>query len=550
MSRRALIGAGAAAAAGLGPGRVRAAASREVLVGLQVGNDAAPFAGDHAMLTTLSPAGPRGRTRAMISFQLLAPANVQLHVVARNKPGEAALASEGAQAATRQSAVATQGHALNRGHHRLTWQPDPALTPGTYTLELIVTARGKRTVYGAGGPEHPKLARAPVVRLLGLDAAFAQRSYRPGDQATLVLAADARNVTVQMFQVGPETVPTYANDELNGVAVSDPQSLDWSANVDRPAPITLPIDGSWPSGVYYAKVTSDDGRLGFAPVVVAPPSPNHRIAVVLPTNTWAAYNFYDGDGDGYGDSWYVSWAIHSVDLTRPHLRRGVPYRFRSYELSFLHWLYQAGKPVDFYSEEDLDAFESGDVLRASYDLVVFPGHTEYVTTHEYDVTQRFRDLGGNLMFLSANNFFRRVDRLGQTLKLVGLWRDLGRPEAALAGVQYRASDRGTHQYPFVLTDEGAASWALAGTGLAAGGTFGRYGIEIDATTPDSPPGTQVLAEIPNALGPGLTAQMTYYETLAGAKVFSAGALNFGGEVLLWETSKTLLENVWQRLASD
>jgi hypothetical protein len=396
----------------------------------------------------------------------------------------------------------------------------------------------------------PEDVRGAFAVLLGLDAAFAQRSYRPGEQATLVLAADARSVTVQMFQVGPETVPTYANDELNGVAVSDPQSLDWSGNVDRPAPIALTIDASWPSGIYYAKVTSDDGRLGFAPVVVAPAAPNHRTAVVLPTNTWAAYNFYDGDGDGYGDSWYVSWAIHTVDLTRPHLRRGVPYRFRSYELSFLHWLYQAGKPVDFYCDEDLEGFASGDVLRASYDLVVFPGHTEYVTAHAYDVIERYRDLGGNLIFLSANNFFRRVDRVGQTLQLIGLWRDLGRPEAALAGVQYRASDRGTHQYPFVLTDEGAASWIFAGTGLAAGGMFGQYGIEIDATTSESPPGTQVLAEIPNALGPGLTAQMTYYETPAGAKVFSAGALNFGGEVLLWETSKKLLENVWQRLASD
>jgi N,N-dimethylformamidase len=268
----------------------------------------------------------------------------------------------------------------------------------------------------------------------------------------------------------------------------------------------------------------------------------------MPTNTWQAYNFYDGDGDGYGDSWYVSWAIHSLDETRPHLHRGVPYRFRSYDLQFLHWLARNGHDADFLSDEELEGCPTGDALRAAYDLVVFPGHTEYVTAHAYDVTTRYRDLGGSLIFLSANNFFRRVDRSGDSIRLVDLWRDLGRPEAQLAGVQYRASDRGTHQSPFVVTDAGAASWIFAGTGLASGSTFGRYGIEIDATTPESPPGTQVLAQIPDALGPGLTAQMTYYETPAGAKVFAAGALNFGGQLMLWPQPQQILANLWARLA--
>jgi hypothetical protein len=152
------------------------------------------------------------------------------------------------------------------------------------------------------------------------------------------------------------------------------------------------------------------------------------------------------------------------------------------------------------------------------------------------------------MFLSSNNFFRRVDREGQQLHLIGLWRNLGRPEAALCGVQYAGSDRGTHQAPFVVTAEGAASWAFQDTGLGEGSSFGLYGIEIDSRSAASPPGTQVLAQIPNALGkPGLTAEMTYYETSAGGKVFSAGALNFGGQILLWPETTKLLANVWDQL---
>jgi hypothetical protein len=117
----------------------------------------------------------------------------------------------------------------------------------------------------------------------------------------------------------------------------------------------------------------------------------------------------------------------------------------------------------------------------------------------------------------------------------------------LIGAQYRASDRGTHQGPYIVSDQGAASWLFVGTGLAAGSTFGRYGIEVDSVTTQSPVGTVVMAEIPNALGPGLTAQMSYYETPQGARVFAAGTLNFGGQMLLWPEATQIVENVWQRL---
>jgi hypothetical protein len=171
-----------------------------------------------------------------------------------------------------------------------------------------------------------------------------------------------------------------------------------------------------------------------------------------------------------------------------------------------------------------------------------------VTQAVYDLVTGFRDLGGNLIFLSANNFFRRVDREGQRLTLIDQWRDLGRPEAALLGVQYIAGDRGERHAPFTIVGAAANPWAFDGTGLIDGGQFGLYGIEIDARSPSSPPGVQVLATIPDLFGAGKSAEMTYYEHTSGAKVFSAGALNFGGQVLLWPQTARLLENVWQRCA--
>jgi len=183
---------------------------------------------------------------------------------------------------------------------------------------------------------------------------------------------------------------------------------------------------------------------------------------------------------------------------------------------------------------------------------VFEGHEEYVTAHEFDVVQRYRDLGGNLMFLSANNFFWQVRKEGQVLQKIGQWRQDGRPEAALIGVQYRANDNGQKQGLFVVQNATLVPWLWDGTGLADGSTFGQfvggYGIEIDATAPQSPPGTIVVAQVPDLYGPGITAQMSYYELPSGAKVFAAGTLDFGGSATFWPV-KRVLDNLWAHLAA-
>jgi hypothetical protein len=205
------------------------------------------------------------------------------------------------------------------------------------------------------------------------------------------------------------------------------------------------------------------------------------------------------------------------------------------------------------AEDDLEAFATGDDLRALYDLVVFPGHHEYMTGHAYDVVERYRDLGGRLIFLSSDNFYWRVEKVDDMMTRVKSFRTEGRPEARLCGTQYRANDDGRRQGPYTVVAAEAAPWLFDKTGLTTGSTFGEtvggYGIEIDATTPDSPPGTVVLARVADLFGPGLSGEMTYYETEAGARVFSAGTLDFGGSVNFWPMTR-MLENLWQHMLAD
>jgi len=418
----------------------------------------------------------------------------------------------------------------------------PLVIAGGAVAILILTLQG--------GPltVDPELleGRVPTAEELSpsVEAAFRAESYKPGEVATLAFFNHATGVKLQLFHTGPEHTTTVGNSEMQGVPVSPLRRVGTVAP-GRTVQIAI---GSWPSGVYFVRLTAADGRVGFAPVIVAPRKLGaHRVLVVMPTMTWQAYNLRDDDGNGKGDSWYYSWTIHQAHLYRPYLDRGVPYHFRSYDLPFLHWMAWTNHQADFLADGDLDAIASPEALASAYDLIIFPGHHEYVTTHEYTLIRGYRDLGGNLAFLSANNFFWQTLRSGNTIERTKQWRDLDVPEAALIGTAYRANDDGQHRGPWIVRSVESAPWLFAGTGLQNGSTFGTGGIEIDKTSDASPANVHVLAEIPDVLGPGLTAQMTYYETPAGAKVFGAGAFTLAGEVISNPTVAQLVANLWTHL---
>ena len=501
---------------------------------LRVTNGSTPYLGDRPLLTTVSPNRDGFRDVAVVHFRLLRPATVRLEVVATNM----VRAGKGGT-----TIVWKTARHFAAGPGTLTWRPATGTQPRTYVMRLEVGGR----IYGDTGPSGRQTA--PVVRIQGIDAGFTKRSYAPGEAAELRLATDARLLRLQVFAYQSPGRPSEQDVKTSGLAKTGPIRVDWRAHRDGPALLRVVRAGDWPSGLYFLRATAADGRVGYAPFIVRPRRlGTNRVAVVLATNTWAAYNFADDDGDGWGDSWYVTGRHRSVDLSRPFLDFGVPFRFNDWDLEFIAWLNRTGRTVDFLSDDDLGGVSSGEELARRYDLVVFPGHEEYVTRHEYDVIEHYRNAGGNLAFLAANNLYRRVDRVGQRLVRRGLWRNLGRPEARIAGVQYVASNNGARQAGYLISGAEAAPWAFDGTGLKNGDVFGSYGIEIDASTADSPRGIQVLAHIPHLFGSGRTAEMTYYETAAGARVFAAGVLNFAASLGRPEVDR-LLANLWARLSA-
>ncbi len=372
-----------------------------------------------------------------------------------------------------------------------------------------------------------------------MTAVFAAPSYSPGQVARLRVVARVTRLTVQPiagFSRAADPYAPIANDPAVGVA----RAVAW-----RPGAGTVTVRiGRWPSGVYFVRVRSARGQV-VAPVVVRPAHLGQApVAVVVPTYTWQAYNRRGGD------TWYVCGCVHTVDLRRPYLDGGVPYNFGQYDRNFFRWLAHRHLPVDVLADDDFNRIASGGELRHLYRMVVFEGHGEYVTSHMFDITEQYRNLGGHIAFLSANNFFREVVVGDGAMTLIGRFRDLGRPEAALIGAQYLDWYRNRYpNRPYRVVGARRVPWLFAHTGLRDGKVIpGFFGIEIDATTSASPSRTTVVATIPDIF-PGETADMTYYTTPAGAEVFDAGTINFGGAAANPYVAR-MLTNLWAHMSGN
>ena len=387
-------------------------------------------------------------------------------------------------------------------------------------------------------------------------AGFEARSYTPGQTAVLAVGGgDTNRATLQIFQAGASGTPGPAaapgwDRHTFGKPVTAPQQVRRPSGNGRWL-VHVPLGSDWPSGDYVARLTWGT-HTDYAPFVLRPSRLGTApVLVVEPTNTWHAYDVTDGD------SWYLNSSVHVIDLTHPfassrvtgtRVPAGLPEQFSRFDLGFLRWYWHSGYRADFISDDDLERISSAGQL-SHYRLIVFAGHEEYVTSHTFDVITRYRNAGGNLAFLSANNFFYKVKVTGNTMTGRTPWRDLGRPEAALIGAQYAGWDEGKYpNRPYRIVDTAAAPWLFAGTGLHDGSVVGNYGIEVDEPNSVSPPHTHVLAEIPNELGPGKPAEMTIY-TRGRSTVFDAGAINFGASAH-WPALSRFFSNLWSHLSGE
>src|SRR3954468_21669317 len=256
------------------------------LLGLGISNGGHPFAGDARELATVSPNGDKLRDHAFVHSRLDKPAIVETQVVATDEVRRPA------------KPIWSVRRRLPAGPHVVEWTPRHGIAGRTYLVRFIVHGlHGGVRVYGFEAPRSHRLTSGLVVRILGIEASVPRRSYPQGGPATVSISTDARAIRIQVFSyAGTGTRDPYTN----AVALTPSVQLDWRKNRNAPHLVEIGRSGTWPSGLYFLRVRTTDGRLAYTPLILRPRTlGEHRVAVVLPTHTWQAYNFRDGDGDGW-----------------------------------------------------------------------------------------------------------------------------------------------------------------------------------------------------------------------------------------------------------
>src|SRR5204863_8691759 len=158
-----------------------------------------------------------------------------------------------------------------------------------------------------------------------IEAYALARSYSAGHIARIELVGRTSGARVRVFHAGLEHSNAMPAEELLGAPVAARVTIS-----KHEARIRV---GGWESGLYFARIDAPAGH-AYAPFVVRPQRlGRHRIAVVLPTNTWQAYNFRDANHDGIGDTWYADPRL-TVELDRPFQKQGMPPHYPAYDLLF------------------------------------------------------------------------------------------------------------------------------------------------------------------------------------------------------------------------
>ena len=252
--------------------------------------------------------------------------------------------------------ISTHTWEFGAGPHSVGWVPATTIAARTYVLSLTTTdAAGNTLTYGSPDARVGRHPRAPVVRVMGIDAAMTQAELRarPGRRAARSRPTSPRSRR-RCSRQAPSRLLTYADNLLEGVAVTSPSIVDWSTLPERAADAARARSARTGSRASTSSGSlAADGTVGYAPFVVRP-ADARRAPHAWPWSCRRTRGRPTTSGTRTGTAgatrWYVGFPNKSVARSRPFLRRGVPPFFYRYDQGFLHWLYWTGKKVDFLAE--------------------------------------------------------------------------------------------------------------------------------------------------------------------------------------------------------
>ena len=314
-------------------------------------------------------------------------------------------------------------------------------------------------------------------------------------------------------------------------------------------PVTnaLTVPATWVTGYYLARIVLSDGSPpGAVPFVVREPAAAaaaSAVVVQVPVNTWQAYNAWGGkslyDFNSGGSR------ANRVSFDRPYLWIGPGAQvMTSWELSLVRFLESEGVDVSYVTDTDVDRDPA---VLTRHRVAITAGHGEYWTKGIRDAYDGARGAGTNLLFMGANTGYWQVRQENGRRTIVGYkdptldpeptpalktirFREFGRPECALLGVQHYEGSYNWPRADFVTNTFPAGSQWFRNTGLTPGAVIEQV---VSREHDVIPPGTscglqlQVLFHHDAVNDPLEKAEAVRYTFPgSGARVFSSGSLEF------------------------
>jgi hypothetical protein len=365
-------------------------------------------------------------------------------------------------------------------------------------------------------------------------------SYAPGDTLTLHAMSSARHARLVIARDSQSPRTVFDGQIATTFAPTPPdcsvKGCGW------PVAFTLQIPPDWQSGVYTVTF-SIAGHASQGMFVLRSARPTAKIAMILTTGTWCAYNDWGGSNHYQGLTgpegcdfapnvslsrpWaagFVGWPADapripyaSPLLTKPrypHMdyarAKGISKKYASsgwaaFERPFTLWCETQGIALDYLTQHDLH--RDPDAL-SGYARALIAGHDEYWTWEMRDHLDAWLDGGGQMARFAGNFFWQTrlsadlktqtcykttaegADPMAGTNRLTSYWDhpQIARPAVATMGLTgsmgvyagwSRCAAHGSGGFTIYRPDH----WTMAGTGLGYGDVLGAaariFAYEVD-----------------------------------------------------------------------
>ena len=254
----------------------------------------------------------------------------------------------------------------------------PGSTPGAAaTIPLV-----RPNVPFVGGEVWQLTHESSAARLI--EGFASSPSYLPGQTLRLAVSTSGASYRVTIFRIssaaptaGPfvrmAALPSQAG-QRQAAPVVDPVTKSVRAPWSYSAAFTIPVE--WPSGVYVARLESDEDAQSYVPFVVRSARPT-RFLVVSSALTWQAYNVWGGSNlyrSNVGQPLPGVTRAFAVSFDRPYKAGGGAGQLFALELPMIAWLERQHLDLSYTTDYDLSVNPEGQPLPKA---VIFNGHSEY-----------------------------------------------------------------------------------------------------------------------------------------------------------------------------